>query len=162
MNAKQHLKNALAIGIFGCAFGLSADSAPDRKPLLPEGQTPKLEGRWRQTHAEFEGVAQITQANYKNHWLITDHTITIWAGFGKLQDSGSWRYRLNATTAPAELDLTVVGGQQQRYPCIFKLEGDRLTVCLQNFAERGRPKDFISRPGSGIGKFVYERIKAPE
>jgi hypothetical protein len=52
------------------------------------------------------------------------------------------------------------GGKEVTYPCIYKLDGDELTFCLQNYPDKGRPTSFESKPGSGIGKFVYVRAKA--
>jgi uncharacterized protein (TIGR03067 family) len=149
-----------SVAILGlCA--VSVQSAPDRKPIAPpeEEPTPHL-GKWRLIYAEFEGQEQTAEYPYQNTWVIDTQTIALWAKdkTGRLQSTGGWSYQLDQTKTPATLDLT----SGVLYPSILKLEGDRLTVCIQNFPARGRPKDFTSTPGSGIGKYVYARMKPGE
>jgi uncharacterized protein (TIGR03067 family) len=134
---------------------VSAGGAPRDKNPREE----KLEGTWRQTHVEFEGNDNTeSERPSRNHWVITRDTITIWTTQGH---SGGWSYRLDPTSKPAAIDLTTTGGGKEvTYPCIYKLDGDELTFCLQNFPEKGRPTSFESKPGSGVGKFVYVRAKA--
>jgi uncharacterized protein (TIGR03067 family) len=135
-----------------------ASATPARAPApVPRAARPDLLGQWRQVHAEFEGL-DMTAAErpFLNRWLVRADTITILIKGG--QNAGSWRYALRPARSPAEIDLTVTGAGMT-YPSIYKLEGDRLTVCIQNFPVRGRPKDFVSRPGSGVGKYVYVRIR---
>lgn len=137
-----------------CVVCWPAGGAPRDKNPREE----KLEGTWKQTHVEFEGTDQNAgERPYRNHWVITRDTITIWTTQGH---SGGWSYRLDPTKKPATLDLTTsAGGKEATYPCIYKLDGDELTVCLQNFPEKGRPQSFESKPGSGVGKFIYVRAK---
>ncbi len=137
-----------------------ADAIP-AKPRYdpPNERTFELQGLWRQTSAEFEGRAGLGT----NFWLISADKITILTrDNGAERNSGSWTYRIDFTKAPAELDLTPVennAGGKITYPCVLHLDGSRFTVCLQNFPQRGRPADLISRAESGIGRFVYERVK---
>jgi uncharacterized protein (TIGR03067 family) len=158
---------AVLLVVAGCCVGMTAESVlvPDRKPHAPpaEASAPMV-GKWRQIYAEFEGVEQKAEYAYQNCWIITDQTITITTrtNLNRGDNRGSWRYELNAATTPAAIDLHVIAGQKQCYPSIIKVEGDRLTVCIQNFPERGRPREFTTTAGSGIGKYVYVRIKPNE
>ncbi|MBY0228643.1 MAG: hypothetical protein K2W96_05115 [Gemmataceae bacterium] len=129
----------------------SAHGAP--VPFL-KGRAGGLVGEWRQVAVEFEGADQWPgEGPTLNRWIITEERITIITR-GK-QDRGSWSYRVRADG----IDLTT---GRTTYPCLFKLEGDRLTLCLQNHPERGRPADLVSRKGSGVGRFVYVRMKPGE
>jgi uncharacterized protein (TIGR03067 family) len=128
-------------------------------PRIKDPKDEKLLGTWKQTHCEFEGKDNTeSEKPFRNHWVITDTTITI---HNKGTYSGHWTYRLDPTKQPVAIDLsTTAGGKPVTYPCIYKLEGDELTLCLQNFPEKGRPQSFETRAGSGVGKFVYIRAKA--
>jgi uncharacterized protein (TIGR03067 family) len=118
----------------------------------------KLQGTWMQTFSGFEGEdATEREQPFLNHWVIARDSITIYI---KGAPSGGWTYRLDPAKRPAEIDLTTNdGGMTNTYACIYKLDGDELTVCLQNFADKGRPTSFEPKPDSGICKFVYVRVK---
>jgi uncharacterized protein (TIGR03067 family) len=118
----------------------------------------KLQGTWKQTFSGFEGEDSTERERpFLNHWVITRDSITIYT---KGMPSGGWKYRINPAKSPAEIDLSCdVEGKDHTYLCIFRLDGDELTVCLQNFAGKGRPTSFEPKPDSGICKFVYVRVK---
>ena len=128
-------------------------------PRIKDKSDEKLVGSWKQTHVEFEGHDNTEgERATRNHWVITDSTISIYTR-GKYNDQ--WTYRLDSAKGPAAIDLTTKsGGTPVTYPCIYKIEGDELTFCLQNYPEKGRPQSFESKPGSGVGKFVYVRVNA--
>jgi uncharacterized protein (TIGR03067 family) len=138
---------------------LLATVATNGAPRPRDAREEKLEGTWRQTHVEYEGVDQNAgERPTRNHWVVTRDTISIYTTGGL---GGGWSYRLDPSSKPAAIDLTTMnGGKEVTYPCIYKLDGDELTFCLQNFPERGRPTSFESKPSSGVGKFVYVRAKA--
>jgi uncharacterized protein (TIGR03067 family) len=54
------------------------------------------------------------------------------------------RYKLDPTSNPSQIDLC--GGS---YPGIYRLEGNRLTICLTMKTGGPRPNDFTCKPGSG-------------
>jgi uncharacterized protein (TIGR03067 family) len=153
MTGARRFAWVLTLGL-ACVTAWSVGGAPRSKDPREE----KLEGNWRQTHVEFEGTDQNAgERPQRNHWVITRDTITIWTIQGH---SGGWSYRLDPSKRPATIDLTTTaGGKEVTYPCIYKLDGDELTVCLQNYPEKGRPQSFESKPSSGIGKFIYVRAK---
>lgn len=145
----------LLVAVIGSGFLLSAEAAPYRKPRVPETAAAPIQGLWKQVYVEFEGVEQKAEYATNNHWRITDTKICIMTGPGHANDCGGWIYKLNPETFPIALDLDAGSA---KYPAIIQIDGNRITVCLQNFPARGRPSDFISRPGSGIGKFIYQRV----
>jgi uncharacterized protein (TIGR03067 family) len=156
-----------AVGYRTWASDGAEPAAQEAKPGDPPAKAAKsdhdrIQGLWKLTYVEFEGVDQsAAELKTKNRWRITADTITSFTQ-GK-ENRGSWRYRLDPAKTPAAIDLTVVGAAKETtFPSVYQLEGDRLTVCLQNFPERGRPKDLISRKGSGVGKFIYVRMKPGE
>ena len=161
------LSGLLALGVSIALFAphLSVNAFP-AKPLYDPQQhaRPKLEGLWRMTHAEFEGQdLWASNKDSQNRWLITPEKITIlMKQDGVDRNCGSWTYRMDLTRSPMVLDLTPVEnnpGQKVVLPCLLHVEGDRFTVCMQNFPDRGRPIDLLTRPNSGIAKFIYERVR---
>lgn len=145
----------------GAAF--VATTTNEQPPVVPAGQTDAkdIQGLWRLVRGEFEGKDTTeAQVEARTRWTISADTITI---FHKGNKGGSWKYKLDPKAQPPAIDLTASGPQGDTVmPCIYQLEGDRLTVCIQNFPAKGRPKDFITTPNSGIGKYVYARMKPEE
>jgi uncharacterized protein (TIGR03067 family) len=129
-------------------------AAPARPLYLPPENGSGLQGMWRQVQGGFEGWLQAPAE--MNHWRIAGDNITILI---QNADRGSWTFRVHDVNgAIAQLDLTPVNAPKVTYPCLMRIEENRITVCLQNYPERGRPTNFESRPNSGIGYYVYERL----
>ena len=143
------------------SLGLHEFDRADAAPRIKDPGDQKLLGIWKQTFSGFEGADNTAgERPFRNHWVITETTITIYT---KGEHSGYWTYKLDPTKKPIAIDLTTKsGGKEITYPCIYKLEGDELTFCLQNYPDKGRPQNFEPKAGSGIGKFVYKRAKAGE
>jgi uncharacterized protein (TIGR03067 family) len=155
--------HVIVTGVAAVCLSFAPTSGPEpavAAPRLKEAPRGTFLGTWRQHSAVFDGN-DITEANRpaRLHWVVTETTITIYSAGGV--NCGHWTYALDPNKSPAELDLTTkVGGKPVTYPCIYKVEGDELTVCLQNFPERGRPKKFETHPESGIIMTVHKRAKA--
>jgi uncharacterized protein (TIGR03067 family) len=170
----------LAVAAIGTAAVLAAHQTgaadPPGAPRIREGVSAegrqsdqaRLLGAWKQVAAEFEGQdLSPHELPLRNRLVIGPDLITILTR--ARQNAGSWKYRLYPTLKPAAIDLTVTGGHAKgtTYPSIYRLdylgkEGYRLTLCMQNFPDRGRPQDFKTTPASGLAKFVYERLKPGE
>jgi uncharacterized protein (TIGR03067 family) len=56
---------------------------------------------------------------------------------------------------PATLDITDKGAAVNR--CIYKIEGDKLTLCVGKGDER--PTEFTAADGKGWSLVVFERVK---
>jgi len=128
-------------------------------PRLKDPREPQMEGTWRMASGEFGGK-DLMEANRgsRTHWVITESTITIYTAGGEYR--GHWTYRVSPGVRPAEIDLTTrVDGPPVTYPCIYALEGGKLTVCIQNFPERGRSKGFEAKADTGVAKYVFVRAK---
>lgn len=153
----------LAYAVFSADAAETTDAAtvavaPLAQPAA-QNDAQDIRGLWRLVRGEFEGKdTSAAQLDARTRWTITADTISI---FHKGNKTGSWKYKLDPKAQPPALDLTTTNPVHV-LPCIYRLEGDRLTVCLQNFPEKGRPKDFISTPNSGIGKYVYARMQPEE
>jgi uncharacterized protein (TIGR03067 family) len=153
---------ALLLLVLASAGTTTGAPAPFPRAGRP-AQRARFEGTWKQVSVAFEGVDRTAaERPFRHHWVIKADTITIFLK-GK-QNAGSWTYRLDTTRKPATLDLTVADGPSrgETYPSICKVEGDRLTVLLQSFPKRGRPRDFSARSEPGVGRHVFVRVKSGE
>jgi uncharacterized protein (TIGR03067 family) len=154
-------KKGRAAALFLLAVAGAAAGAPAPLPRRGRAGPERFQGTWKQVSVWSQGNdATQGHESYKIHWVIKADRITIFMK-GK-RNSGNWTYRADPSRQPAALDLTVAGPSGETYPCIYKLEGDRLTVLIQSFPKLGRPRDFQAWSGTGVGKHVFERVKSGE
>lgn len=154
-------RHALLAASLLCLLIAAARSAPARNHRAKEPEMRSLIGLWKEIFVEFESVDQSQDLVRDPHWLIKADTITMFDG-PKTDgaDRGGWHYKLTPGNGPMEIDLiTDLDGRKITYPCLILLDQDKFTFCLQNFPERGRPRDMISLPKSGVGRFVFQRVK---
>ena len=73
-------------------------------------------------------------------------------------------FRLDPSRSPKGMYLTPRDGPKQgeTAPAIYRLEGDRLTICLDDAGGKNRPAEFATRPGSGLLLFVLRRATPQE
>ena len=69
-------------------------------------------------------------------------------------------YKIDAKQRPKHIDITAPEGEQAGSTSkgIYAIEGDTLRMCYAN-PDKGRPKDFESKPGSGVTLVVWKREK---
>jgi uncharacterized protein (TIGR03067 family) len=70
-------------------------------------------------------------------------------------------FRLDPGYSPKRVTLTVVEGPDRGkvYRGIYKLEGDRFTICRPMDAAQPRPDAFATTPDSGLMLGVWKRVK---
>jgi lactoylglutathione lyase len=121
-----------------------------------EGEIAKWQGKWKPVSIEHDGkptsaeklkVIGLTVEGSKYHF----HN-------GDLNEHGA--YEFHPYQAPKALDIVVGDGVDKGkiYLVIYKIEGDRLTICLQNDNKK-RPKEFTSAEGTGCVVEQWERVK---
>src|SRR5207244_1966927 len=144
------------IALFVLAGGAAraADSVAD--------EVKKLQGEWQVVEAEAKGkkVAK-DDADAKNmRFVIKDNELTVGAADG----SGAKRqktFKLDPAKMPKEIDITSLDGQEKdtTAACIYKLEKDRLTICMPYFTKDPsvRPKEFKAGVDDGIMLITLER-----
>ncbi len=159
-------KSRRAAALLLLALALAGTSAGAPAPFPRAGRPARharIQGTWKQVAVGYEGADRsAAEQPFQMHWVIKADTITLFRK-GK-QNAGRWTYRLDATRTPATLDLTVADGPSRgvTYPSLCKVEGDHLTVLLQNIPKRGRPRDFQPRSEPGVGRHVFVRVKSGE
>jgi uncharacterized protein (TIGR03067 family) len=65
-------------------------------------------------------------------------------------------YKLDETKKPKEMTVTHDGKTMLG---IYKLEGDKLTVCIANEDDNTRPTEFVSKDGTQTMLIVMKREK---
>jgi uncharacterized protein (TIGR03067 family) len=69
-------------------------------------------------------------------------------------------YKLDPTKSPKHIDLIHNEKKLETGLGVYKLEGDKLTLCLPAFAKnKGRPTELVSKVKSGTLLMVFERVK---
>jgi uncharacterized protein (TIGR03067 family) len=121
-----------------------------------EAERKKLEGTWdldaallagRDHLADFEGMKLILKGN---GFVIE---------FGENSDKGT--YTIDPSKSPKWIDIkTKADGpfKGRTLPGIYKLEGDKLTVCC-NSEKMDRPKDFEAKEKTPMMVLTYKREK---
>jgi uncharacterized protein (TIGR03067 family) len=117
-----------------------------------------LEGDWKLTSVELNGQP-LPMEKLRDAELVvqgTKYTLTL------LETRLEMTHKLMVDQMPAAMDLTVATGPQkgQVFRAIFKLEGETLTVCRSIYPEMERPKEFASKPDSGLLLVVWTRSKS--
>jgi RNA polymerase sigma-70 factor (ECF subfamily) len=89
----------------------------------------------------------------------------IWIGREASKQTGRYKtYKLDATKLPKQIDLTSHDGQEkgQTAAAIYKLENDRLTICMPYYTAdtSTRPAEFKTAPGDTLMTVVFERLPA--
>jgi uncharacterized protein (TIGR03067 family) len=117
----------------------------------------KFQGRWTTVSRVDDGKAS-TEEDTKNHVItITGDLLTV---LNKDKEVATGRLKLDPGKDPAEYELTYESGPNKgkARKGIYKFEGDILTACLAGVGKEP-PKEFASKPGSGMTLFVQKREK---
>jgi uncharacterized protein (TIGR03067 family) len=135
-------------------FLLGADNGDDVHKELKA-----LEGKWKAMAMEAGG-------NQFPKDQIPDFTYIVAANGKATGQSPHSEYQATLTVDPKKRPRTIdnlhkTGAQQgKRQYGIYKLEGDKWTVCMTRpgVAEADRPKDFTTKDTANV-VFVFERLK---
>ncbi len=147
------LSSLLAVvAVTSAPLSRAADGPDDAEKVLKS-----LQGKWRLVALTVDGQ-ELGEQNYGVSVLVHEgktQTIQI-----NGENRGSYDVEITPSEEPARIDLASVDGptKGRKYPGIYKLEGDRLTVCTSRDPDL-RPADFASKPGTRVTLAVYERQK---
>ncbi len=127
---------------------------------VPDDST-RLEGRWKVVALESEGrkaTAAELEAMKEGAWVFKADRVSF---VDPRTPEVTSVFKVRPGKDPKEIDLTGLEGAQKGKTMegIYKLEKDRLTICLRDLASASmkRPRDFATEAGSGLGMIVLER-----
>ena len=129
-----------------------------------DAEVGKWQGEWRAVEVEFCGkTLKKDDAEAKAmRFVVKDNGMT----FSNTEKPGRERkqtFKLDPSKSPKELDLTSLDGQEKdkTAACIYKFDGDRLTICMPYFAKdvSVRPKEFKADANGDLMLLTLERVK---
>jgi uncharacterized protein (TIGR03067 family) len=126
--------------------------AEDKKPADDQK---KLLGAWKIVAMEENGKAS---DDFKDAVLtMQEGKYTIQTPDGEVLDG---TYKVNSSAKPKEIDFVPNFGRNKGKTTlgIYALEGDTLKICRDD-AGKPRPKEFATRPDTGLIVFVLKRHK---
>ena len=145
----------------GCTLGLRASPADDAQPPRAADDAKLLVGVWNVVALESDGKKAPADEIKGMRWSVTESEVEF-ADPGE-EFGGKTSYKLDLTKSPKHIDLVVPEGPTKGKTMlgIYKLEKDRLVVCLRDAkeADKGRPTEFSTEAGSGLGMVTLERAK---
>jgi len=149
------------IAVLATPYVALGDDVSEATPaFVPEKPiaTATLHGTWRAVSMKIDGATPPDEIFRRVTVAFAEGTFIMQSP--RVKNSGSFRH--SATESNAQLDLVVKDGPSkgQTFLAIYKLSGDRLTVCL-NFGASKRPTKFDAPPGSQCMLIEYEREKPP-
>ncbi len=115
----------------------------------------KLTGVWKCVSGVNDGkplpediVKQLKLTLTKDKYKTEKGTVLLFDGL----------YKIDAKQRPKHIDITAPEGDQagKTSKGIYTLEGDTLKMCYAN-SDGERPKEFESKPGSGVTLVVWKR-----
>lgn len=123
---------------------------------MPDDLT-KLQGTWTITSLETEGRT-MPAPSFAGSAIVIDGDTFVSRGMGAIYEG---TLRVDPAKKPKTFDLLITVGHAAgtRNPGIYRLAGDRWTICLATRGSR-RPRTFATAPGSGLVLETLERGKA--
>jgi uncharacterized protein (TIGR03067 family) len=139
-------------------LGLLVASAPMAKDDDVAAEDKKFEGVWVVTGLEVNGMAA-PEENYSNQTFTFKGKEYVQKAGDQVIEAGT--QDLNPKKKPKEMDIKVTEGEtkDQLQLAIYEIEGDNLKVCAARHGDKERPKEFVTKAGSGHMLFTMKRKK---
>jgi len=132
------------------AFFLGAAPAPDMKDPAKEDQE-KIQGTWKVKSGEIGGAKNPDEV-LKIQLIFTGEEIVSKVGDDEKKKG---TFQLAATPKIKTIDVRT---DDQLVHGIYKLDGDALTICLDE-SGKARPAEFVSKEGSKVALVILKRVK---
>lgn len=129
-------------------------------PDPPRDDAARLQGNWQIVSVQVDGKS-LDMANLKGaHLNIQGNRYSFQFAKTRLEIT----YRLNADRNPKAIDLKVVAGPEKDkvFYGIYTLDKDVYRICRPTTAGKDRPREFVTRPNSGLMIVVWKREKSAQ
>jgi uncharacterized protein (TIGR03067 family) len=140
----------LAVGVVLPALAAEPDpAAKDRKAL---------QGEWAVEALEYNG--KDLKDKYNLSFACKSDVLTVQGDGAVRKEYAKLAFKLDPSTTPKCVDLTVAGGVQKdaKLEGIYELKGDELRLCVKVFGS-DRPTEFKSAEGASIALLTLKRKK---
>ncbi len=140
-----------ALAILAVVLLLAADDAVKK-------DQEKLQGTWETTAVEYNGTDQANDVKLK--LVFTGKEVKVEGSDEVENDYAKLTYKLDPTTNPRSIDITVAAGNQKDTVLegIYEVKGDELRLCVKVIGKE-RPAKFASPEGENIALVVLKRVK---
>lgn len=145
---------AVTLGTLVVGLGLVAAAPGDKDKKDEKGDLKKFEGNWVFAAWESAGEALPAEARETAKLSIKGDKYTF--EFGGMTEEGT--IKLDAGKKPATIDLSITDGQDKgkNQVGIYKIDGDKITICLAAPGAPDRPTEFKSTEDNG---FILATVK---
>jgi uncharacterized protein (TIGR03067 family) len=149
------MKRKLAL-LLTAALLLAADSPKDG---TGKKDADKFQGGWTTASLEFNGEQYDSLAK-QLRCTFKGNTVTVQGDDEVLKDYPTLTFKLEPSTTPKQVDMTVKTGLQKDAVLegIYELKDDELRICVRVFG-KDRPTEFTSPSGESIALLVLKREK---
>lgn len=143
-------------GILAAALATICAVSAHAADKAVDAEIAKWQGTWKAVSIEHDGKQ--TPPEKLQPIKLTVEGANYHFENGDFHERGT--YRCAPGQDPKALDIVVGEGPDKGkvYLVIYKVEGDRLTICLES-ANENRPKQFTGKAGSGCVLEVWQRIQ---
>jgi uncharacterized protein (TIGR03067 family) len=149
------MRSALMI----CLLAIAAPDRPDLSPLDNRPLQEKIRGEWQMIGSVINGETQDPNTHRATVYTFSpDRLVT---RSMKQPDGVIFGVIIDEARKPAHIDFLAGNNEPKtRYPGIFKIDGDLLTLCFTRSVTGQRPADFTSPadPQQMIALFQLRRI----
>jgi uncharacterized protein (TIGR03067 family) len=150
----------LIVGLVALGSAVQLEAVPNRpqKKDPVKEEMKKLQGTWILTALTTDGNATANVAEWDFKLTIKGNKYTVRVR-GRTTLEGT--IKINPTRKPKVFEETHTTGPKkgQASVGIYKLEGDRLTLCLPETGKDNRPTEFVSKSGTQHELTVFKRDK---
>jgi len=138
---------AVAITALSVTFAQAADDAVQQ-------EIAKWKGTWKAVSMEHDG--KLSPPEKLKSIKLTVEGANYHFQNGDFGERGTYKFHPDAN--PKALDIVVGEGPDKGkvYLVIYKVEGQRLTICLES-DNKNRPKEFTGKAGGGCVLEIWER-----